>query len=683
MAEHAELEIGLRRGDNGGYNVELRFADPGNESVTWIGFDKRFRATFDSAQLVALANDPLGYGAVLTDSLFNEPDIRGAFERARALTQESDLPLRLRLIMDTGELHGLRWETLLDPQSRAPLATSERVLLSRYPRSDDFEIVKLRSKGDLSALVVVANPPQLAEYGLTPVDQSGEISRAKEALTDIDVSVLPSDGKAATLRNLVDALREHEYDIVYLVCHGALVDGNPWLWLESDPDSDPRTNGNDLIARFRELPTRPRLFVLASCDGAKAGEGDALVAIGPRLAGSGIPAVLAMQGQIQMKTIERFMPVFFQELDQTGEIDHAVARARGEVTDQPDYWMPALFMRLKSGRIWYVPGFGSDKDAFKKWADLRTSIKRKKLTPILGPALSEHILGSRQDIAGRWAERHGFPLSGADRDLLPVVAQYVQTTHSQDLLPSDHQEMLRETLVKTQSDLIEPDLLGLDYWTPDQLVGALENLIEHHFEEHPDDLHLGLARLGLPLYVVTSPYDIMYQALRRQEGVEPVMRVCPWNDLIDEEHVIYEEELNPQRPLVYHLYGHLAVENSLVYSEDDYFDFLIGTTRNKEDIPSKVGEALANSSLLFQGFTLEDREFRIFFRFVMAHFGSELLRRFSHAAVQLDPAEESMLDVRRAHEYLEQYFDKENIDTFWGTADEFMTQLTAEIQAGG
>jgi hypothetical protein len=51
--------------------------------------------------------------------------------------------------------------------------------------------------------------------------------------------------------------------------------------------------------------------------------------------------------------------------------------------------------------------------------------------------------------------------------------------------------------------------------------------------------------------------------------------------------------------------------------------------------------------------------------------------------VQLDPAEESMLDVRRAHEYLEQYFDKENIDTFWGTADEFMTQLTAEIQAGG
>jgi hypothetical protein len=683
MAEHAELEIGLRRGSDGGYNVELRFADPGSDADTWLASERGCKATFDFVQLTALANDPIGYGAALTDSLFSEPDIRGNFEQARASAQTRQIPLRVRLIMDSGELHRLRWETLLDPQSRAPLATSERVLLSRYPRSEDSEVVKLRSRGDLSALIVVANPPQLAQHGLEPVDQKGEISRARQALKGVEVSVLPSRGKAATLGNLVDALREGEHDIVYMVCHGALSDENPWLWLETEPDTAPRTNGNDLVAKLRDLPTRPRLFVLASCDGAAPGEGDALLAIGPRLAGSGIPAVLAMQGQIQMKTIKTFMPVFFRELIKTGEIDRAVAVARATVTDQSESWLPALFMRLKSGRVWYVPGFGPDTDELK-WAALRGSIEDNECTPILGPGLSEDMLGSRRDIARRWADMHGFPLFGTDRDLLPGVTQYVQTTQSRNLLPKDHRKLLRETLVKTNADQVEPALLKKKTWSHDQLVRTLDTVIDHHFEKYPDNVHLRLARLGLSLYVVTSPYDIMNQALRRQEGVEPVVRVCPWNDSIakKEEQVIYEEELTPQRPLVYHLYGHLGVEDSLVYSEDDYFDFLIGTTRNRDLIPDAVKAALTKSSLLFQGFALEDREFRIFFRFIMAQEGSVLLKDFSHAAVQLDPAEESILDVRRAHAYLEKYFDKENIDTYWGTADEFMTELAAQIEAG-
>jgi hypothetical protein len=40
------------------------------------------------------------------------------------------------------------------------------------------------------------------------------------------------------------------------------------------------------------------------------------------------------------------MPVFFGELLKDGQIDRAFAVARGKVRQQPDSWMPALFLRL-------------------------------------------------------------------------------------------------------------------------------------------------------------------------------------------------------------------------------------------------------------------------------------------------------------------------------------------------
>ena len=675
VAEYAELEIGLRRGENADYNVELRFSDPVSQADTWIGFERGYTARFDHEQLARLSHDPALYGAALTEGLFIEPSVRSSFEAARAVAGAREVALRIRLAMGTGDLHALHWETLLDPQSQTPLATSDRIRFSRYPLSDEFEPVKVRSKGELSALVVVANPPDLAEYGLAAVDQSDEINSAKGALSGIEISVLPSEGKSASLQNLIDELREHEYDIVYLVCHGSLVAGQPWLWMEHETGQDARTSGIDLVTKLKELTTRPRLFVLASCESAGASEGDALSAIGPRLAGSGIPAVLAMQGKIQMDTVARFMPIFFEQLLEDGEIDRAVAHARGAVSDRPDSWMPALYMRLKSGRIWYVPGFGPAKDEFKKWIALRSSLNQKRCTPILGPGLSEEMIGSRREVARRWAEIHGFPMSGTDRDVLYRVAQYVLTTQSRSVLPSAHREMLRDTLAHVYSDLIDPDLLKTSPWNPEQLAKALETMTDRYLTQYPDNIHLQLARLRQPLYIVTSPYDIMFQALKRQDGVTPERRVCPWNNLIDKEQVLYEDEITAERPLVYHLFGHLDVEHSLVYSEDDYFDFLIGTTRDHDLIPGAVREALTNSSLLFLGFGLEDREFRVFFRFIMAQEGRRLLREFSHAAVQVDPAEDSILDVRRAHDFLEEYYDNENIDTYWGSADEFMKEL--------
>src|SRR5262249_52278797 len=81
---------------------------------------------------------------------------------------------------------------------------------------------------------------------------------------------------------------------------------------------------------------KPRLVVLASCQGAGTGAGEApagpgaLAALGPRLVGAGIPAVVAMQGDVSMGTVRVFMPAFFEALrPQNGLVDRAPAAARG------------------------------------------------------------------------------------------------------------------------------------------------------------------------------------------------------------------------------------------------------------------------------------------------------------------------------------------------------------------
>jgi len=286
---------------------------------------------------------------------------------------------------------------LIDPQDGSPLLTSEQIYFSRYLSSGDWRPVRLRPKGNLRALVVIADPAGLPAYHLAPIDVEGELSRAQAGLGTIPVTALASAG-SATLNNMCEHLRA-VYDILYLVCHGALVRGEPWLWLEDESRAVARVAGAELVTRLKELQERPRLVVLASCqsagtgDEARSGDDGALAALGPRLAEAGIPAVLAMQGNVSMQTMAQFTPVFFKELQRDGQIDRAIAVSRGAVRARPDAWMPVLFMRLRTGRIWYVPGFGDDRQAFEKWPALLRSIRRGQCTPILSTYLSEDLLG--------------------------------------------------------------------------------------------------------------------------------------------------------------------------------------------------------------------------------------------------------------------------------------------------
>ena len=127
-----------------------------------------------------------------------------------------------------------------------------------------------------------------------------------------------------------------------------------------------------------------------------------LAALGPRLAEAGVPAVLAMQGNISVATISRFMPVFFRELQRDGQIDRAMAAARAAVRDRHDWWAPALFMRLRSGRHLVRPRLRQPSETFEKFPALVNEIRKRTV----------------HADARSWPQRPAARLSSGDRPAL-------------------------------------------------------------------------------------------------------------------------------------------------------------------------------------------------------------------------------------------------------------------------
>ncbi len=686
MTDYAELEIGLHRRDAGSYAVEMRFSRSDSEA------DNRLLSTMPAIQidfdaLLAQSLDDARYGQLLTESMFADPEVQAAFDKIHTIAQSQDppLPLRIRLFIapTAPELHSLRWETLRDPRPEVDttLLTSEHILFSRYLTSQDWRAVRLRPQADLKALIVIANPNNVAAYkpggqSLTALDVAGELDRAKSGLGKIETTALASASQA-TLNKLIQQLREG-YDILYLVCHGALIKGIPHLWLEKDSGEADVINGNDLVTRLKELQHRPRLVVLASCQSAGSGNNSrtsdegALAALGPSLAEAGIPAVLAMQGNVTMQTVAQFMPAFFTELQRDGQIDRAVAVARGVVRDQSDWWMPVLFMRLKRGRLWYRPGFADDKEGMTKWPALIRNIKKGRVTPILGMGLTEALLGSTREIAQRWADTYHFPMAPQDRDDLPQVAQYLAVNQDY-IFPRDELiEYLRQELLDRYGKDLPQDLTQADLDTLITAVGVL------HQERNPVDPYRVLANLPLPSYITIDPSNLLETALTAAEK-KPQVELCRWNKEIEFLPSIYDHESNyrptVKRPLVYQLFGRFSELDSLVLTEDDYFDYLIGVTSNKDLIPGIVRRNLVDTALLFLGFRLDDWDFRVLFRSIMSREGRGRRSRYAHVAVQIDPEEGRIQDPERARRYLESYFQGADISIYWGSAEDFITQL--------
>lgn len=361
---HDDLELGLFPLDSQAqtYLIELRHAPAKrNAIVRVVGRDA---VSFNLTRLRSLTNDPGAYGQELAAQLFTGQDLRDAFMQAvGAVYGRDDAALRLRLYIDARayELHEVRWELLRSPDARDPffLCSNQRWPFSRFLSSVDWWPMPGRPRAALRALIIIASPEDSEQFSLYPIDRSDEAQRARSYLATLAECVVVGIDQPTTVAHIAAHLRDADlqgqaFDLIYLVAHGQMRDDMPYLWLEQADRSGGWVEGSELAECVRSLRSRPRLAVLCSCQSAKDRSGAARTSLAPRLAGVGIPAIVAFQDNFSVESAQLLIPQFFQAFAQAQPVDVALAEGRSLLRrhQRSDWWMPLIYMRLQDGYVW-------------------------------------------------------------------------------------------------------------------------------------------------------------------------------------------------------------------------------------------------------------------------------------------------------------------------------------------
>src|SRR5690606_30471671 len=153
------------------------------------------------------------------------------------------------------------------------------------------------------------------------------------------------------------------YHVLHFVGHGMIAErsGQATLFMATDD------NGVELVKDVaiagmierllgdadRDEDAQLRMIFLASCQTATASARDAFSGLAPRLVAAGVPAVLAMQERIDVKTAQQFSAVFYRQLLTHGLVDLACNEARSSIltSNLPGEAVPVLFSRLKGSRL--------------------------------------------------------------------------------------------------------------------------------------------------------------------------------------------------------------------------------------------------------------------------------------------------------------------------------------------
>lgn len=276
------------------------------------------------------------------------------------------------------------------------------------------------------------------------------------------------------------------------------------------------------------------------------------------------------------------------------------------------------------------------------WRKLMNAIAATRCTPFLGAGASAGRIRLASVIAEEWAEKEHFPLPG--RADLIKVAQYLKVRFG----PTDpHDRMAKEC------DKPRPAFAR-------------------------DELYPVLASLPFPAYITTN-YDSLLKYALESEGKQPVQEICRWwnSFLATDETPTFVPGYKPdeKHPLVFHLHGHYSNLDSMVLTEDDYLEFLINLTENRNLLPPKVQGLLANGCMLFLGYSLSDWNFQVVFKKVARYLDRSRLQ--THVSVQLNPLGKtaSREERERARAYLQKYFGQQGVCVYWGTCDRFAREL--------
>lgn len=281
----------------------------------------------------------------------------------------------------------------------------------------------------------------------------------------------------------------------------------------------------------------------------------------------------------------------------------------------------------------------------KDWRVLMDRINDRKCTPILGTGMRSSIVTLRSKIAEEWARDEGYPLE--DSGNLARVARFVSLTYDADYT--------RRRLVDQMASIVSPDY------------------------RDPDNPYKILADLPLPVFITTGYDDFMFKALQAADK-DVKTEVCRWNKSISDMPSVLNDGFSPTvaNPVVFHFHGVAENLDSLVLTEDDYFEFLMNVSKDRTLIPPRIEKAMTGSSLLLLGYRLSDWDFRVMFHLLASYL--EIATSRTHVAVQIAPLpDQAPEDQRkRVQGYMDLYFEKYkklDIRIYWGTSREFLKEL--------
>ena len=290
------------------------------------------------------------------------------------------------------------------------------------------------------------------------------------------------------------------------------------------------------------------------------------------------------------------------------------------------------------------------------WVILMDNLRRKSCTPFLGPEMVVDGLQQRRDVAQTMAQRWAYPDHQweylDDPNDLARVGRFVSVRFSADFARSKYFE--------EYSSLPIPDF------------------------KNAADAHVGLASLPIPIFVTTNHNDFMMRALKAAEK-DPHQEVCRWKSNISDEcgFLAQGKEPTAAQPVVFQFYGSSqtiageSVLESLVFTEDDYFEFLINVARDEDKIPLRIQRAMAGTSLLLLGYRMDEWDFRVLFHYLLAR-PLQMSRGRTHVAVQV-PSDEAKPEEQRkkVQEFLNRYIASKRLDirVYWGSSQEFVAEL--------
>lgn len=675
------LELSLRHRCGEEYHVDLRYTDlyDANQSDFHT-----YRTRISLTDLDALRDRAEDYASLLDRRIFTEGASRAILARYTQQLGIYSTRLRVNVEATARELHRVFWETL-------PLAHS-----ADHP-SHMARQVFVRS---VSSAGEGWPPPELCakpdfKVVLCTLDPAGVSTSVR--LLDAYVSALPEHSVVHVPNDPMkwEDLAAIDAKILLLALHIDSREREPVILALDGEGMTREYSIEDFTKCIRDMSNHPQVVILDSWNAN--GETQpvewiekALVLFASELITTGICAVVTRQGPMDLALWIRFLGEFASVLKDSGNIDLATSAGRFAV-GQHDGWKPVVLTRLRAGQLWYTPQFRGD--SATAWDILVDRIQEGLCVPIIGPQVSRHVMRSRGDIAERWSKKYHYPGVSQDCRELRKVAQYVATTHELRKVRKGYREAVIEYLTERYGNALRD--LGSDRSLMDILKGIWDNLLS----ERGDDPYNLLANLRLPLYLTTNLHNYLSLAMTSRAGTlsirhgdEPAVRVRE-RIFAEKEQIHGDEEdrddrtfaLNRNRPLVYHLFGHLTKLETMVLTEDDHFRFLLQFHGKWDRLPLLLRNHVSDSALVFLGFDLGEWEFRSLFQALLDIHGSRSFHKNTHVAVQIGLDDDTIADPERTQTYLEKYFRQigENPFVFLGSAQDFLSQLNQRLKEAG